>query len=230
MDMESTFSNLIQSKVHLRSYLNKPLLILHVSQALFRVCAHVTLHTKILSVIVVHAYTILKAVEFHGREWTRRWSEQWQGEWMGALKALDPSFGNDVGNGNFLWASAYIGNPGHFHHGVLWFPRTFWIHWENATLWLKVGCRVPTGSMSDLGPWDPFGNVLCKFPHFYLMDSTILRFAVTFRADWNNPDVVSVKCSFFSTVPPVRQNGPSIWNCSKLGHYEKFNSLYHASP
>lgn len=55
----------------LRSYLNKPLLILAVHQALLWVGAYFTPHTQILSPVVAHAYTALKAVEFHGKKFMK---------------------------------------------------------------------------------------------------------------------------------------------------------------
>jgi hypothetical protein len=126
--------------VSLRSYLNNLLLILPVSQALLWVGEYFTPHSQILSLIVAHAYAVLKAVEFHGRkfmkirnlwgesEWTGRWSDgskEWQGKWLGALKALDHSFVNDVGNDNFLGASTYIRKCRAFYRGVLRFSPTF---------------------------------------------------------------------------------------------------------
>jgi hypothetical protein len=62
-------------------------------------------------IYVAHAYSVLKAVEFHGKkfvkirnpwgksEWTGRWSDgsrEWEGEWINALKPLGHSFGDDV--------------------------------------------------------------------------------------------------------------------------------------
>lgn len=58
----------------------------------------------------MHAYSIIRAVEYNGKrfvkvrnpwgkfEWTGRWSDgskEWNGIWLHALEALDYNFGND---------------------------------------------------------------------------------------------------------------------------------------
>jgi hypothetical protein len=95
-------------------------------------------------------------------EWTGRWSDgskEWQGEWLGALKALDHSFGNDVGNDNFLGASTYIRKcRAFFSWSIAIFSNistTSGGHssdssWVQSSHWLNVRSR-PLGSVWQFG-------------------------------------------------------------------------------
>ncbi|KIM82630.1 hypothetical protein PILCRDRAFT_820507 [Piloderma croceum F 1598] len=109
-------------------------------------------------IITAHAYSVLKAVEFHGKkfvkirnpwgksEWTGRWSDgsrEWEGEWINALKPLGHSFGDD---GVFIME--YCDFLERFE--IIERTQLFDSSWVQSAHWLNVKSR-PLGSAWQYG-------------------------------------------------------------------------------